>query len=128
MDQDALIIREYREAFEKYARKGIIDLDNKLKSSFSFQIHRLDAIVKGLNGIVPPSRQSQYFINLIKKGSGEKSIGHFTFPIRKDLLMVVPKSATQSSRYWSLDCKGYVLSFNLDFFLQKLIPKASYRQ
>jgi hypothetical protein len=24
MDQDALIIREYREAFEKYARNGII--------------------------------------------------------------------------------------------------------
>jgi AraC family transcriptional activator of pobA len=123
MDQDALIIKEYREAFGKYARNGIIDLDNKLKTSFSFQIHRLDAIVKGLNGIVPPSRQSQYFINLIKKGTGEKSIGHFTFPIRKNLLMVVPKSATQSSRYWSLDCKGYVLSFNLDFFLQKSFPK-----
>jgi AraC family transcriptional regulator, transcriptional activator of pobA len=123
MDQDALIIRDYREAFGKYARNGIIDLDNKMKSSFSFQIHRLDTIVKGLNGIVPPSRQSQYFINLIKKGSGEKSIGHFTFPIRKNLLMVVPKSATQSSRYWSLDCKGYVLSFNLDFFLQNSFPK-----
>jgi AraC family transcriptional regulator, transcriptional activator of pobA len=123
MDQDARIIRDYREAFGKYARNGIIDLDNKLKSSFSFQIHRLDAIVKGLNGIVPPSRQSQYFINLIKKGSGEKSIGHFTFPICKNLLMVVPKSATQSSRYWSLDCKGYVLSFNLDFFLQSSFPK-----
>jgi AraC family transcriptional activator of pobA len=101
----------------------IIDLDNKMKSSFSFQIHRLDAIVKGLNGIVPPSRQSQYFISLIKKGSGEKSIGHFKFPIRKNLLMVVPRSVTQSSRYWSLDCKGYVLSFNLDFFLQNSFPK-----
>jgi len=123
MDQDALIIREYREAFEKYARNGIIDLDNKLKSSFSFQIHRLDAIVKGLNGIVPPSRQGQYFMTLIKKGTGEKSIGQFTFPIRKNLLMVIPKSVTQSSRYWSLDCKGYVLSFNLDFFLQNFFPK-----
>jgi AraC family transcriptional regulator, transcriptional activator of pobA len=123
MDQDALIIRDYREAFEKYARNGIIDLDNKLKSSFSFQIHRLDAIVKGLNGIVPPSRQSQYFITLIKKGTGEKSVGHFTFPIGKNLLMVIPKSATQSSRYWSLDCTGYVLSFNLDFFLQNSFPK-----
>ena len=123
MDQDALIIKEYREAFEKYARNGIIDLDNKMRSSFTFQIHRLDAIVKGLNGIVPPSRQSQYFITLIKKGTGEKSVGHFTFPIGKNLLMVIPKSATQSSRYWSLDCKGYVLSFNLDFFLQKSFPK-----
>lgn len=123
MDQDALIIKEYREAFEKYARNGIIDLDNKLKSSFSFQIHPLNVIVKGLDGIIPPSRQSQYFINLIKAGTGEKSVGHFTFPIRKNLLMVIPKSATQSSQYWSLDCKGYVLSFNLDFFLQKSFPK-----
>ena len=123
MDQDALIIKDYREAFEKYAKNGIIDLDNKMKSSFTFQIHRLDAIVKGLNGIVPPSRQGQYFITLIKKGTGEKSVGHFTFPIGKNLLMVIPKSATQSSRYWSLDCKGYVLSFNLDFFLQNSFPK-----
>ena len=34
MDQDALIIREYREAFEKFARNGIIDLDNKLKLAY----------------------------------------------------------------------------------------------
>ena len=123
MDNDDLIINEYKEAFRKYAKNGIIDLDNKLKVKFSFQVHRLDTIVKGLNGIVPPARQSQYFITLIKKGSGEKSIGNHTFPITKNLLMVIPKSATQSSRYWSLDCKGYVLSFNLDFFLQNAFPK-----
>ncbi|HEX9512395.1 MAG TPA: helix-turn-helix domain-containing protein [Puia sp.] len=123
MTDDLTIIREYKEAFRKYAKEGIIDLDNRLKYKFDFQIHRLEEVVKELKGKVPPNRQSQYFITLVRNGSGQKSIGHYDFPIKKNTLMVIPKRVMHSSSYWSMRCSGYVLSFNIDFFLQNAFPR-----
>jgi len=123
MADDHTIIQDYKEAFRKYAKDGIIDLDNRLKYKFDFQIHRLEGVVKELKGKVPPNRQSQYFITLIKRGSGQKRIGHFNFPIQNNTLMVIPKRVMHSSSYWSMRCSGYVLSFNVDFFLQNAFPR-----
>jgi AraC family transcriptional regulator, transcriptional activator of pobA len=123
MPVDTSIIQEYREAFRKYTKDGIIDMDNRLRHKFAFHIHRLETIVNELKGVVPPNRQSQYFITLVKKGSGQKTIGHFDFPMKKNTLMIVPKRVMHSSSYWSLQCAGYVLSFSIDFFLQKAFPK-----
>ncbi len=123
MDEDAIIIQEYREAFRKYAKDGIIDMDNRLKHKFSFQIHRLEDFIDAVEGVIPPIRQSQFFIVLIKKGTGEKTIGYFTFPIQKNTVFVIPKRVTHSSKYWSTDCSGYWLSFNIEFFLQRVFPK-----
>ena len=123
MNNGDVILHEYKEAFNKYAKDGIIDLDKRLKAKFSFQIHRLENFVGEMQGIIPPNRQSQYFVSLIEKGTGQKSIGNFNFSIQEDLLMCVPKRVMQSSQYWSLDCSGYMLSFNIDFFLQKGFPK-----
>ena len=123
MTDDLIIIKEYKEAFRKYAKEGIIDMDHRLKHKFDYQIHRLEKVVKELKGEVPPNRQSQYFITLVKAGSGRKSIGHFEFPIQKNTLMVIPKRVMHSSSYWSMRCSGFVLSFNVDFFLQKAFPR-----
>ncbi len=123
MTDDLTIIKEYKEAFRKYAKDGIIDLDNCLKHKFDYQIHRLEKVVKELKGEVPPNRMSQYFITLIKTGSGRKSIGHFEFPIKKNTLMVIPKRVMHASSYWSTRCSGFVLSFNIDFFLQNAFPR-----
>ena len=75
------ILKEYKKVFEKHKNDIIIDTDNYLKQKFTLQIHRLENFVKELNGIIPPNRQSNYFIILVKKGNGQKSIGHFSFPI-----------------------------------------------
>jgi AraC family transcriptional activator of pobA len=123
VNEDDIIIRDYHEAFRKYAKDGIIDMDNRLKYKFSFQTHRLETAVKEWEGTVPPNRQSQFFIVLVKKGMGEKTIGNFTFPIQKNLLFVIPRRVTHSSRYLSVDCLGYAISFNLEFFLQNVFPK-----
>ena len=123
MTDDQTILREYKEAFRKYAKDGIIDLDNRLKYKFDFQIHRLEGVLKELNRNIPPSRQSQYFITLVKSGSGQKSIGHFNFPIKNNTLILIPKRVMHSSTYWSTRCSGYVLSFNVDFFLQNAFPR-----
>ena len=120
---DDIIISEYREAFRRHANNGIIDMDNYLKHTFSFQIHQLEKVVGAWKGIIPAYRQSQFFILLIKKGAGEKTIGHFSFPIQKNTLLVIPPRVVHSSKYDSLDCSGYMLSFDIGFFFRHFFPK-----
>ena len=122
MAEDVIILREYKEAFRKYSKYGVIDLDDKLKYKFIFAIHRLANIVSSLEGDVPPNRQSNYRVCLVKRGSGQVSIGSFNFPIEKNTLFCVPKRGINSIQRWSLDSTGYLLSFNIDFFLQNAFP------
>jgi AraC-like DNA-binding protein len=120
---NAIIIKEYREAFRKYANRGIIDMDDHLQHRFNFQIHRLEQVIRAWKGVIPAYRQSQFFITLIKRGRGEKTIGHFSFPIRKNTLLIIPQNVAQSSKYSSLDCSGFMLSFDVGFFFQHFLPK-----
>jgi len=122
-EEDDVIVDAYREAFRRYAKDGVIDMDHRLKHRFNFQIHRLEDLIRELSGVIPPYRQSQFFITLIKNGAGEKTIGRFVFPIVRDLLFIVPKGVAHSSKYWSRDVSGYFVSFNIEFFLQSSFPK-----
>src|SRR5437899_118312 len=72
-DDDMLVIRRYQHIYNKYKNDGIIDLDKRLKHKFDFQIYRLGDAVLEVNGEVPPTRQTPYWIVLVKKGIGEKS-------------------------------------------------------
>ena len=121
--ENATIINEYRNAFRKYANNGIINMDACLKHTFSFQIHRLEDVISAWEGIVPAYRQSQFFITLAKTGAGEKTIGHFSFPIQKNTLFVVPRGVPHSSKYWSLECSGFMLSFDIGLFFKHLLPQ-----
>ena len=123
MAEDVIILREYKDAFRKYSKDGVIDLDNKLKYKFIFSIHRLDNIVGSLEGVVPPNRQSNYRVCLVRRGSGQLFIGPFNFSIEKNTLFCVPKRVINSIQHWSLESTGYLLSFDIDFFLQKAFPR-----
>jgi AraC family transcriptional regulator, transcriptional activator of pobA len=120
---NAVIIQEYRNVFRKYASKGVIDMDACLKSTFSFQIHRLEEVISAWDGIVPANRQSRFLIALIKKGTGMGTIGHFTFPIQNNTLFVVPQRVLYSSKYSTLDCSGFVLSFDMALFSKQFFPR-----
>jgi AraC family transcriptional regulator, transcriptional activator of pobA len=111
--ENAIIIKEYLTVFRKYASDGTIDMDAYIKHPFSLQVHRLEELVPAWEGIVPAYRQSQFLIALIRKGTGEKTIGHLSFPIQRNTLFVVPGRVTNSSKYYSLDCSGFVLSFDM---------------
>lgn len=56
------------------------------------------------------------------KGSGDFTTGMYKFKAVKNSLVVIPSRVVSSSRNWSLDLEGYVLLFNLDFFLQNSFP------
>jgi AraC-like DNA-binding protein len=123
MDEDAIILKEYREAFHRYAKNGIIDMDSHLKHKFNLQVHPLREAVMEWGGEVPLMRQSQFFILLVVKGRGEKTVGQFTFPFRNHMLIIIPKRIAHSSKYLSYDVSGYFLSFDNEFFLQNAFPK-----
>ena len=120
---DSEILDKYMEVFQQFARDGIIDMDKRLKHKFSYQIHRLENIIQKLNGVVPPNRQSVFYITFFKKGKGRKSVGMFNFPISNNTLLLIPQRVVHSTQYQSLQCSGYVLNFNIDFFLNNAFPK-----
>jgi AraC family transcriptional regulator, transcriptional activator of pobA len=120
---DTAILEKYKEVFQRFSKDGVIDMDKRLKHRFSFTVHRLENVIKQLNGVVPPNRQSVYYITFFKRGAGEKQVGLFRFPIANNTLLLIPQRVIHSTRYKSLKCSGYVLSFNLDFFLNNAFPK-----
>jgi len=120
---DMTLLNKYKTVYSNYSDDGIIDLDKRLKHKFDFQIYRLEDVLPALGGVLPPTRQTPYWMALVKKGVGEKSIGLFSFPIKDYTLFIVPKRVMHSSRYFSQDCTGFVMSFNIDFFMNKAFPK-----
>jgi AraC-like DNA-binding protein len=120
---DTAILEKYKEVFQRFSKDGVIDMDKRLKHKFSYTIHRLESVIQKLNGVVPPNRQSVYFITFFKKGAGEKQVGLFRFPIANNTLLLIPQRVIHSTRYKSLKCSGYVLTFNIEFFLNNAFPK-----
>ena len=120
---DNEILAQYREVFSRYSKDGIIDMDQRLKHKFSFQAHRLENVLRIMKEFIPPNRQSVYYITFIKEGSGTKSIGLFNFPVAKNTLFVVPTRVIHSTQYKSDKNSGYLVNFNIDFFLNNAFPK-----
>src|SRR5580704_17086621 len=123
MNEDASILKEYRDAFRRYAKNGVIDMDDHLKHKFKLQIHLLKEAVIEWGGEVPLMRQSQFFIMLVKKAEGEKTVGQFTFPLHSHMLIIIRKNIPNCTKYSSYDCAGYFLSFDNGFFLQNGFPR-----
>ncbi|MBD1365414.1 helix-turn-helix domain-containing protein [Mucilaginibacter sp. ZT4R22] len=122
-NEDMYMLQQYSDVYNKYLKDGVIDLDKRLGKQFNFQIYRIEDVVQSVRGIVPPGRQTPYWITFVKKGTGEKMIGTFTFPIQDNLLFIVPKQVIHSSRYTSsVDTAGYILNFSIDFFSNKPFP------
>lgn len=120
---DTDVVEKYKEVFRRFSKDGVIDMDKRLKHKFSYQIHRLEGVVQKLNGVVPPNRQSVFYITLFTKGKADKKIGLFDFPIIDNTLILIPQRVIHSTQYKSLKCSGYLLSFNIDFFLNNAFPK-----
>ena len=121
---DEQIIQAYKIAFKKFSKDGVIDLDKRITRQWSYQIHRLEQLLPELKSTFPPFRQSDFLINYMTSGSGNRTIGYYHFMLQDKTLSITPRRVIQSA-YVSPESKGYVLVFNLDFFLQQGFP---YRQ
>src|SRR4051812_42168335 len=116
--QNLQLIDELYVAFSKKATTPILDLDKVLLDRTPFNLLRVEDLYDKTKGLVPPYRDSDYFIIFIKNGSGNRSIGLFTFKIEDNTLAIVPPHVIHSSRYNSKP-NGYFIRFNADFFLQQ---------
>lgn len=120
---DLEIVERYRRVFQQFAKDGVIDMDKRLKYKFGYQIHRLEDVIPKMNGVVPPNRHSMYYVTLFKTGTAKKWVGMFNFPIKDNTLMIIPQRVIHSTVYESLQCSGYILNFNIDFFLNNAFPR-----
>ena len=118
MADDQSILKEFQKLLARKAEENIIDLDSRFIYKFDLQVHRFEDVMRGTNGTIPPHRWSYHRILLIKKGSGEFTTGIYKFKAIKNTLIVIPNRVITSSKNWTLDMEGYVLLFNVDFFLQ----------
>jgi len=119
--QNPNIIKELHQAFSKTPKDGVIDLDQFLVNRDSLSILRLEDFYKGVKSVIPPYRQSNFFILFAKEAKGKRSIGHYTFPIENNSLVIIPKYVIHAAMYASKPT-GYFISFNPDFFLQQSFP------
>jgi AraC family transcriptional activator of pobA len=118
MNDDKFRLSEFRKTLRQNANGQVIDLDDKYTHKFNFQIHRFEDVLLDSRRSSPPHRWSYYRIGLLKEGEGELITGIYKFKARKNTLIVVPSRIINSSKDWTLDAKGYVVLFNIDFFLQ----------
>ncbi len=122
MINDKLLLSEFKKAIHKTPATDIIDLDNKFNIPFDFEIQRLTEILKVTGPSIPPNRWSYFRILLVTRGSGDFITGIYKFKASKNTLIVFPSRIITSSKNWKKDTEGYVVLFNMDFFLQNNFP------
>lgn len=122
MADDNVILSEIKKAIRKFANAEMVDLDDHFNHKFEFQAYRLEDLFRNTSRTVPPNKWSYHRIALIKHGSGEFTTGIYKYRALKNTLVVIPARVITSSKNWTLDMEGYVLFFNIDFFLQNNFP------
>src|ERR1700681_644253 len=118
MPDDQIRISEFKKVLRQNAKEGVVDLDKNYHFKFNFQIHRLEDILRNSRMAAPPNRWSYYRICFLQQGESEIITGIYKFKARKNTFYVIPSRVITSSKNWTTDTKGYVLLFNIDFFLQ----------
>ena len=118
MPDDQFRISEFKKVLRQNAGEGVVDLDKNYLHKFNVQIHRFEDVLRNSKRNEPPNRWSYHRIGLITAGEGDLKTGIFRFKAQKNTLVVVPSRVISSSKNWSSDSKGYILLFNMDFFLE----------
>jgi AraC family transcriptional regulator, transcriptional activator of pobA len=120
--ENQLILQLFRRTILANANQDVLDLDSKFTYKFDFQIQRLEDIFGDGKRAIPPNRWSYYRIAFFRQGVADFLTGIFKFKAQKNTLIVMPPRIITSSQNWSLDVKGYVILFNLNFFIQNNLP------
>ncbi len=118
MPDDQHRISEFKKVLRRYTGEGVVDLDKNYLHKFNVQIHRFEDVLRNSRRNEPPNRWSYHRIGLLTEGSGDVKTGIFSYQAKKNTLAVVPSRVISSSSNWAPDTKGYVLLFNMEFFLE----------
>ena len=124
MSKDEFLLSEFKKVLLKNTQEKIINLDDTFEHDFNFYIERAENMFNDTDvRSIPPNRWSYHRILLIKEGSIDFMTGIFKFSAKKNTLVVIPARVITSSKNWTLDIKGYLTVFNLDFFLRNNFPR-----
>ena len=118
MPDDQHRISEFKKVLRRYTGEGVVDLDKNYLHKFNVQIHRFEDVLRNSRRNEPPNRWSYHRIGLLTEGSGDVKTGIFSYKAKKNTLAVVPSRVISSSGNWAPDTRGYVLLFNMEFFLE----------
>ncbi|MGZ8538000.1 MAG: helix-turn-helix domain-containing protein, partial [Flavisolibacter sp.] len=109
-------------AIKQYCKdKKIINLDEILGNRLNSFVMRIEDALPQLQFSLPPHKQSQMVVLFFTKGKGEVRIGKTKVPITKQTLLIIPGQTINSGKH-SEDTHGYVLIFNLKFFINENFP------
>lgn len=122
MPDSKFILSEIKKTLGRNAGTNVIDLDEKFNHKFDFTINRIEDVLKLMNWNIPPIKWSYYRISFITQGRGDMITGIYKFKSKKNTLVITPARVITTSKNWSHDTKGFVMMFNLDFFLQNNFP------
>ena len=122
MPDSKFILSEIKKTIRKNAGTNVIDLDKEFNHEFDFFINKAEDIFKLMNWHIPPIKWSYYRVSFLTQGSGDMITGMYKFKSKKNTLVITPARVITTSKNWSHDAKGFVLMFNLDFFLQNNFP------
>jgi len=89
MPDDQFRISEFKKVLRRNADEGVVDLDKNYLHKFNVQIHRFEDVLRN-------SKRSE----------------------SKNTLVVIPSRVISSSNNWDPGTRGYILLFNMDFFLE----------
>jgi len=118
MPDDQFRISEFKKVLRQNAGEGVVDLDKNYLHKFNVQIHRFEDVLRNSKRSEPPNRWSYHRIGIITAGEGELKTGIFNFKAKKNTLVVVPSRVISSSKNWAHETKGFILLFNMNFFLE----------
>jgi len=117
------IFRDYKKAFETFRQdKKIIELDKNFGKKLDYFFFRLEDSLAVYGYTIPPYRVSNVIIIFTTKGEGERTIGKIKAPMNTNSLVIIPSQTIQTGHH-SEDTKGFLLGFNLNFFLQERFPR-----
>ena len=122
MINDNLLLSEFKKAIQRISTTEVVELDNRFNIPFNFEIQRLEEAFKITGPTIPPNRWSYFRFVLVTRGSGNFTTGIYNFKAPKNTLIVFPSRIITSSKNWRKDTEGYILLFNVDFFLQNNFP------
>lgn len=117
------IFSDYKRAFETYRKdKKLIELDTSFGKKLDYFYFRLEDSLPEYGYTIPPYRVSNVIIIFTTQGEGERVVGKIKAPMNKNSLVIIPSQTIQTGQH-SEDTKGFLLGFNLNFFLQERFPR-----